>query len=57
MSRDGKHNTILKLIKEPFVGGPIRFVHRRCKAEGRVLSGLEREALLASALSSAVGLA
>lgn len=40
MSRDGKHNTILLLSKELFVRGPIRFVHRRCKAEGRVLSGL-----------------
>jgi hypothetical protein len=40
MSRDGKHNTILLLSKEPFVRGPIRFVHRRCKAEVIVLSGL-----------------
>lgn len=33
-------STILKLSKELFVRGPIRFLHRRCKAEGRVLSGL-----------------
>lgn len=52
MSRDGKHNTILLLSKEPFVRGPFRFVcsYHKDKAEGRVIYNEAMEGFLYAVL-------